>query len=58
MEGIDPNLLGSMLDYKQTMEQEELEEAREVTIDFKRDTLNPDRPIIAWEKTINLKKRN
>ena len=51
-------MLGHILDYKENILNEEEMEAKEVTIEFKKDTLDPTRPIVQWEKTLNAKKRN
>ena len=29
-----------------------------MTIEFKKDTLDPSRPIVQWERVLNVKKRN
>lgn len=58
LEGIAPEVLGHILDYKENILNEEEQEAKEVTIEFKKDTLDPSRPIVQWERTLNVKKRN
>ena len=57
LEGMQPEIIGTILKYKEKQLKEEEEEALEVTIDFKKDTLDPDRPIVAWEKKANLQRR-
>ena len=51
-------MLGHILDYKENILNEEEQEAKEVTIEFKKDTLDPSRPIVQWERVLNVKKRN
>ena len=50
-------MLGHILDYKENILNEEEKEAKEVTIEFKKDTLDPSRPIVQWERVLNVKKR-
>lgn len=58
LEGIAPEVMGHILDYKENILHEEEQEAQDVTIEFKKDTLDPTRPIVTWERKLNMKKRN
>jgi hypothetical protein len=40
------------------VEKEDAEEAKDVTFEFKRQRMDPMRPVIKWERSVNLKKRN
>jgi predicted pyridoxine 5'-phosphate oxidase superfamily flavin-nucleotide-binding protein len=51
-------VLGHVLEYQENILNEEEQEAKEATIEFKKDTLDPSRPIVAWEKALNMRKRN
>ena len=46
MEGIEPQILETLFMYREAKIKEEEEEAREMTIDFKKDTLDPSREIV------------
>ena len=52
MEMVDPNLLRVIYEYREGIENEEKEEAKEVAVNFKKDSLDPTRPIIKWERDI------
>lgn len=52
MEMVDPNLLRVIYEYREGIENEEREEAKEVAVSFKKDSLDPTRPIIKWERDI------
>ena len=45
-------------DYREIIEQEQLEEAHEVAFEFKSERMDPRRPILAWEQSVNIKRRN
>ena len=58
MENVEGQLLPKIYDYKEIADKEDEQEAREVTMDFKRERMDPRRPIIQWERSVNTKKRN
>ena len=49
----------AIYEYRERIEQEEREEARDVVIGFKKESMDPNRPIVNWERKVqeNLKKR-
>ena len=58
LENVEGQLLPKIYDYKEIADKEDEQEAREVTMDFKRERMDPRRPIIQWERSVNTKKRN
>ena len=58
LENVEGQLLPKIYDYKEIADKEDEKEAREVTMDFKRERMDPRRPIIQWERSVNTKKRN
>jgi hypothetical protein len=58
LENIEGQLLSKIYDYKEAATKEETEEAREVAIKFKLERMDPRRPIIQWEKSVNTRRRN
>ena len=65
MESVDPNLLRVIYEYREGIENEERDESKEVAVSFKKDSLDPTRPIIKWErdmarakKKLNIIKKN
>ena len=58
LENVEATLLPKLYDYKELAERNDTQEAREVTMDFKRQRMDPRRPVIQWEKSVNTKRRN
>jgi hypothetical protein len=50
--------LPKIYDYREAAYKEESQEAREVTMKFKLERMDPRRPIIKWERSMNNKIRN
>ena len=46
LEMVDPNLLRVIYEYREGIENEEREESKEVAVNYKKDSLDPTRPII------------
>ena len=49
LEGVDYNIMPTIMNYKERILNEEEAEAYEATVEFKKDTLDPGRPIVGWE---------
>jgi hypothetical protein len=49
LEGIAPEFLKHVLNYQEGILKKEVKEAREATIEFKQESMDPTRPIIQWE---------
>ena len=43
---VNPNLLRVIYEYREGIENEEREESKEVAVNYKKDSLDPTRPII------------
>ena len=49
---IDPNFVQNIFDYKEQIEAEEINEARDVAIDFKKQMMDPNRQVVIWERKL------
>lgn len=57
LDAIKYEMLPSVIQHMEQNENEQVEEAREVAVEFKRDSLNPYRKIAQWEKSVQARRR-
>ena len=55
LEGVEPQLITKLLEYKQETEERENQESRDVAINFKRQIMDPKRKVIQWERDLTQK---
>lgn len=55
--GVNPKIIPALFEYKQKAQQIEDQEAIDQTYSFKKELLDPLRPIIKWELKLNAQKR-
>jgi len=52
---VDAGFMKALYEYREKIEKEERQESREVVIEFKKESMDPNRPIVLWEKRIREK---